>query len=61
MPKQNFIKTSDIPTAELLKNCGYQEINSGVDEIFMFINDTTLKFSNEIDISKIQYSNKLFV
>ena len=58
--KQNFIKTSDESTAETLKNLNYQQVNfsSG---IYTFLNTDKINFSENIDKSKIQYSNMLCV
>ena len=56
--KQNFIKTSDKPTADILINLGFQQVDfsSG---IYTFLNTDKLMFSDDIDKSKIQYSNML--
>lgn len=60
--KQNFIKTSDKPTADILINLGFQQVDfsSG---IYTFLNTDKLMFSDDIDIdkSKIQYSNNLCI
>ncbi len=58
--KQNFIKVKDQETIELLRNLGFQQIDEQNGSV-TFINDTSLKFSNEIDISKLQYTNMLCV
>ena len=56
--KQNFIKTSDKPTADILLNLGFQQVDfsSG---IYTFLNTDKIQFSDDIDKSKIQYSNML--
>ena len=56
--KQNFIKTSDKSTADILLNLGFQQVDfsSG---IYTFLNTDKLMFSDDIDKSKIQYSNML--
>ena len=56
--KQNFIKTSDKSTADILINLGFQQVDfsSG---IYTFLNTDKLMFSDDIDKSKIQYSNML--
>ena len=56
--KQNFIKTSDETTAETLKKLNFQQVDfsSG---IYTFLNTDKLMFSDDIDKSKIQYSNML--
>ena len=59
MPKKNFIITHDSKVAEQLREILNEVVNSNTD-IFTFVNDTTVKFSNDIDMSKIRYSNKLF-
>ena len=58
--KQNFIKTSDETTAETLKNLNFQQVDfsSG---IYTFLNTDKLMFSDDIDKSKIQYSNNLCI
>ena len=58
--KQNFIKTSDKSTAETLKNLNYQQVDysSG---IYTFLNTDKMQFSDDIDKSKIQYSNNLCI
>lgn len=56
--KYNFIRTQDIKVSEVLKSLGFKMIdcNNG---FYTFINDNTLKFSNDIDTSKIHYTNML--
>ena len=58
--KQNFIKTSDKHTADILLNLGFQQVDfsSG---IYTFLNADKMQFSDDIDKSKIQYSNMLCV
>lgn len=56
--KQNFITTKDAPTATLLSKQGYQQVQNS-NGIYVFLNTDTLRFSNDIDITKIQYSNML--
>ena len=58
--KQNFIKTSDKPTADILLNLGFQQVyfSSG---IYTFLNADKMQFSDDIDKSKIQYSNNLCI
>ena len=56
--KQNFIKTSDESTAETLKNLNYQQVDYS-NGIYVFLNTDKFQFSNDIDITKIQYSNML--
>lgn len=55
-----FITTSDKEQRENLIKLGFQEVPSG-SSFFMFINNSTLKFDNSVNIEKIQFTNKLFV
>ena len=56
--KANFIKTMDSRTANVLKKIGFQLVNES-NGIFIFMNSDKIQFSNDIDKSKIQYSNIL--
>lgn len=57
---KRFLITSDITTKNTLLQLGFIEVpNSNID-IFVFVNDSKLSFANDIDVSKIKYSNKLF-
>ena len=56
--KQNFITTKDAHTATLLSQQGYQLVQNSND-IYVFLNTDKFQFSNDIDITKIQYSNIL--
>ena len=56
--KQKFITTKDTHTATLLFRQGYQQVQNS-NGIYVFLNTDTLRFSNDIDITKIQYSNML--
>ena len=56
--KQKFIRTQDIHTATLLSQQGYQHVQSS-NGIYVFFNTEKFRFSNDIDITKIQYSNML--
>lgn len=56
--KQKFITTQDIPTAILLSQQGYQQVQNS-NGIYVFLNTEKFRFSNDIDITKIQYSNML--
>ena len=58
--KQNFIKTSDESTAETLKELNYQQVDFS-NGIYTFLNTDKMNFSEDIDKSKIQYSNMLCV
>ena len=59
MSKQHFIKTSDPETAELLRKTFNEVEQNG--KYFIFVNDTTMRFSSEVDQSKIMYTNKLCI
>ena len=58
--KQNFIKTADESTAETLKNLNYQQVDFS-NGIYTFLNTDKMNFSEDIDKTKIQYSNMLCV
>ena len=58
--KQNFITTKDAPTATLLLKQGYQKVQDS-NGIYVFLNTDKINFSENIDKSKIQYSNMLCV
>ena len=57
---KNFIKTSDSETAKKLTNLGFQKIDDK-NGIYTFLNTDKMQFSDDIDKSKIQYSNILNV
>ena len=56
--KQKFITTQDTHTAILLFQQGYQRVQNS-NRIYVFLNTDKFQFSNDIDITKIQYSNML--
>ena len=58
--KQNFIRVKDKDTIETLINLGFKQVDEQ-NNVVTFINDTNLKFSNEIDTSKLQYTNMLCI
>ena len=59
--EQNFIKTTDVSTAEKLSSLGFQRIDIA-NGIYTFLNSGKIQFSNdEIDKRKIQYSNMLSI
>lgn len=63
MPNQNqsqFITTSDEQQRKNLINLGFQEIPSG-NSFFMFVNNSTLKFDNSVDMEKLRFTNMLCV
>lgn len=55
---KKFIRTQDKSTATLLSNKGYQQVQNN-NGIYVFLNTDKFQFSNDIDITKIQYSNML--
>ena len=55
---KQFIFTSDEVTKNNLTKLGFSEIPSG-GSLFIFINDSTLKFDNTIQTDKIGFTNKL--
>lgn len=57
--KQNFIVTADSNTAKTLRKSGFKEMKTGNKNIYTFLNDSKLKFSECVDINKIKYSNML--
>ena len=54
----NFIFTSNEETRNNLLKLGFSEIPSG-SSFFIFINDSTLKFDDTIQVDKIGFTNKL--
>ena len=56
--RENFIKTFDKPTSEKLLSLGFQKVDES-NGIYTFLNNKTLLFSNDVDESKILYSNVL--
>lgn len=54
----NFIFTSNEETKNNLLKLGFSEIPSG-NSFFIFINDSTLKFDDTIQVDKIGFTNKL--
>lgn len=56
--KQNFIRTTDSTTATALSKLGYKKVQD-INGIYVFLNTNTIKFSDDIDRTKIQYSNML--
>lgn len=56
--KQNFIQTQDALTATLLSQLGYQQVQN-YHGIYVFLNTDTLRFSENIDINKLKYTNML--
>lgn len=60
MNNKKFIITHDKSVGDKLKKLGFQEIPSQNVDICIFVNDTKISFTNNIDMSKVKYSNKLF-
>ena len=56
--KKKFITTQDILTATLLSKQGYQQVQNS-NGIYVFLNTDTLRFSENIDINKLKYTNML--
>lgn len=55
---ENFIKTFDKTTSEKLLSLGFQKVDES-NGIYTFLNNKTPLFSNDVDESKILYSNML--
>lgn len=60
MNNKKFIITHDQNVGDKLKELGFQEVPSQNVDICIFVNDAKLSFTNDIDMSKVKYSNKLF-
>lgn len=60
MNGKKFIITYDKDVGDKLKKLGFQEIPSQNVDICIFVNDNMISFANDIDMSKVKYSNKLF-
>ena len=60
MNNKKFLITHDKDVSNKLKKLGFQEIPSQNVDICIFVNDTKILFTNDIDMSKVKYSNKLF-
>lgn len=59
--KQNFIRTTDTSTSATLLKLGFQKVDES-NGIYTFLNTDKLQFSeDDIDKSKIQYTNMLCV
>ena len=58
---KNFIRTTDINTYKQLLECGFKEIPSSENGVYVFINDSKSLNFNKIDDSKISYTNVLCV
>ena len=60
MNNKKFIITHDKDISSKLKKLGFQEIPSQNVDVYIFVNDSKILFTNDIDMSKVKYSNKLF-
>ena len=58
--KENFIKTQDLSTSIILSKLGFQKVDEQ-NGVYTFLNTDKIHFSNEVDRSKIQYSNMLYI
>lgn len=54
-----FLITDDKTTASVLIKCGFQKIENGNKDIYTFLNNTSINFSDSVDISKIVSTNIL--
>ena len=59
MNDKKLIMTVDENTATALRKSVFKEMKTGNKNIYTFLNNTTLKFSEGVDINKIEYSNML--
>lgn len=60
MSNKKFMITYDKNVGEKLKKLGFREVISQNVDICIFVNDRKISFADDIDMSKIKYSNKLF-
>ena len=60
MTNKNFIITHDKSVSDKLRKLGLQEVPSTNVDICIFVNDNMISFADDIDMSKVKYSNKLF-
>lgn len=59
--KQNFIRTTDPTTSVTLLKLGFQKVDES-NGIYTFLNTDKLQFSDDdIDKTKIQYTNMLCI
>ena len=57
---ENFIKTQDLSTSIILSKLGFQKVDEQ-NGVYTFLNTDKIHFSNEVDRSKIQYTNMLYI
>lgn len=61
MKQQNFIRTTDKSTSVALLKLGFQKVDKS-NGVYTFLNTDKLQFSDDdIDKSKIQYTNMLYI
>lgn len=60
MNNKKFIITHNKDVSKKLKALGFMEIPSLNVDICIFVNDSKISFTNDIDINKVKYSDKLF-
>ena len=60
MKRYNFIRTQDAKVADVLKSLGFRMIDDK-NNTYTFINNQSLKFSKDFDMSKIYYTNILCI
>lgn len=58
--KQNFIRTTDASTATTLLRLGFQKVDES-NGIYVFLNCSKKQFEENLDKSKIQYTNMLCI
>lgn len=59
--KQQFIRTNDPHTIQILKEMGFTQINGGSDTV-TFLNNTSFSFDKlDLQNMKMSFSNVLFV
>ena len=59
MNDKKLICTADENTASALRKSGFREMKTGNKNIYTFLNNSSINFSDSVDINKIKYSNML--
>lgn len=54
-----FLITADATTASALIKCGFQKMETGNKNIYTFLNNASIKFSESVDINKVKPTNIL--
>ena len=54
----NFIRTQDSKVSDMLLKLGFKLVDNK-DGFFTFVNDKSLKFSDDFDATKLHYTNIL--